>query len=123
MYHWPPKYYKMERKHNKQPKLHIRKGDTVKVIAGDDKGKTGKVMEVIIDRNRAVVEGINMVTKHLKPSAGKPEGGIKKTEGTLHLSNLMLVDPATGEATRTGRKLNEKGKLQRYSKKTEQFIK
>jgi large subunit ribosomal protein L24 len=113
----------MERRFNKQPKLHIRKGDSVKVIAGDDKGKTGKVMEVITSRSRAVVEGINMVTKHQKPSAGKPEGGIKKVEGTLHISNLMLVDPATGEPTRTGRKRNEKGKLQRYSKKTEQFIK
>ena len=113
----------MERKYNKQPKLHIRKGDQVKVIAGDDKGKTGKVMEVILEKNRVVVEGINMVTKHQKPSAGKPEGGIKKMEGTVHISNLMLVDPARGTPTRTGRKLNEKGKLQRYSKKTGEFIK
>ena len=113
----------MERKYNKQPKFHIRKGDTVKVISGDDKGKTGKVMEVITDKRRAVVEGINMMTKHQKPSAGKPEGGIKKIEGTLHISNLMLVDPASGTAVRTGRKLNEKGKLQRYSKKTGGFIK
>jgi len=113
----------MERKYNKQPKFHIRKGDTVKVIAGDDKGKTGKVMEVITDKSRAVVEGINMVTKHQKPSAGKPEGGIKKIEGTLHISNLMLVDPSDGKAVRTGRKLNEKGKLQRYSRKTGGFIK
>jgi large subunit ribosomal protein L24 len=113
----------MERKFNKQPKLHIRKGDTVKVLAGDDKGKEGKVLEVLTDRNRAIVEGINMVTKHQKPSAGKPEGGIKKMEGTIHISNLMLVDPATGKPTRVGRKLNEKGKLQRYSKKTGEFIK
>ena len=113
----------MERKHNKQPKLHIRKGDQVRVIAGDDKGKTGKVMEVIHEKNRAVIEGINMVTKHQKPSAGKPEGGIKKMEGTVHISNLMLLDPASGAATRTGRKLNEKSKLQRYSKKTGEFIK
>ncbi len=113
----------MERKHNKQPKLHIRKGDTVKVLAGDDKAKTGKVLEILTDKNRAIVEGINMVTKHQKPSAGKPEGGIKKMEGTIHLSNLMLVDPASGKTTRTGRKLNEKGKLQRYSKKTGEFIK
>jgi large subunit ribosomal protein L24 len=113
----------MERKYNKQPKLHIRKGDTVKVISGDDKGKTGKVMEVITDKRRAVVEGINMMTKHQKPSAGKPDGGIKKIEGTLHISNLMLVDPSSGMAIRTGRKLNEKGKLQRYSRKTGGFIK
>jgi large subunit ribosomal protein L24 len=113
----------MERKYNKQPKLHIRKGDSVKVISGDDKGKTGKVMEVIAEKSRAVVEGINMVTKHQKPSAGKPEGGIKKIEGTVHISNLKLIDPASGQPTRTGRKLNEKNKLQRFSKKTGQFIK
>jgi large subunit ribosomal protein L24 len=113
----------MERKFNKQPKLHIRKGDTVKVIAGDDKGKTGKVLEVVIEKNRAIVEAINIVTKHEKPSAGKPEGGIKKTEASIHISNLMVVDPASGTATRVGRKMNEKGKLQRYSKKTGELIK
>ena len=113
----------MERKFNKQPKLHIRKGDTVKVLAGDDKLKTGKVLEVFADKNRAIVEGINMVTKHQKPSAGKPEGGIKKMEGTIHISNLMLVEPSNNKPTRTGRKLKEKGKLQRYSKKTGEFIK
>ncbi|MFN7489473.1 MAG: 50S ribosomal protein L24 [Chryseotalea sp.] len=113
----------MERKFNKQPKLHIRKGDTVQVIAGDDKGKTGKVLEVIASKNRAVVEGIAIVTKHTKPSAGKPEGGIKKTEGTINISNLMLVDPASGKPTRVGRKLNAEGKLQRYAKKTGEIIK
>jgi large subunit ribosomal protein L24 len=113
----------MERKSNKQQKLHIKKGDTVKVIAGDDKGKSGKVLEVILEKNRAIVEGVNIVTKHQKPSAGKPEGGIKKTEATIHISNLMLVDPASGKATRTGRKLNDKGKLQRYAKKTGELIK
>lgn len=113
----------MERKFNKQPKLHIRKGDMVKVLAGDDKDKTGKVLEIIADKNRAIVEGINMVTKHQKPSAGKPEGGIKKMEGTIHISNLMLLEPSTGKPTRVGRKLDEKGKLQRYSKKTGEIIK
>lgn len=113
----------MEKKNNKQPKLHIKKGDTVKVIAGDDKGKSGKVLELFRDRNRAIVEGINIVTKHQKPSAGKPEGGIKKTEATIHISNLMLIDPASGKPTRIGRKLNEKGKLQRYAKKTGELIK
>ena len=118
----------MERKSNKRPKLHIKKGDTVVVIAGDDKStkervRQGKVLEIFPDTNRAIVEGINMVTKHLKPSAGKPEGGIKKMEGTIHISNLMLVDPATGKPTRSGKKLNDKSKLQRYSKKTGEFIK
>lgn len=113
----------MERKFNKQQKLHIRKGDTVKVLSGDDKNKTGKVLEIVTAKNRALVEGINIITKHQKPSAGKPEGGIKKMEGGVHISNLMLVDPASGKPTRTGRKLNESGKLQRYSKKTGEFIK
>ncbi len=113
----------MERKYNKQPKLHIRKGDTVLVLAGNDKTKTGKVLEVFAEKNRAIVEGINMVTKHQKPSAGKPEGGIKKMEGTIHISNLMLVEPSNNKPTRTGRKLNEKGKLQRFSKKTGELIK
>jgi len=113
----------MERTRNKQPKLHIRKGDTVKVIAGDDKGKSGKVLDVILEKKRAVVEGVNIVTKHQKPSAGKPEGGIKKVEAPVHISNLMLVDPASGKPTRVGRKLNEKNKLQRYAKKTGELIK
>lgn len=113
----------MDRKNNKQPKLHIRKGDTVKVLSGNSRGKTGVVLEVIPAKNRAFVEGVNVVTKHVKPSATKPEGGIEKTEASIHLSNLMLVDPASGEATRTGRKLNDKNKLQRYSKKTGEFIK
>jgi large subunit ribosomal protein L24 len=113
----------MERRKNKQPKLHIRKGDTVQVIAGDDKGKSGKVLELILEKKRAVVEGVNIVTKHQKPSAGKPEGGIKKVEAPVHISNLMLVDPASGKPTRVGRKLNEKDKLQRYAKKTGELIK
>jgi large subunit ribosomal protein L24 len=104
-------------------KLHIKKGDTVKVIAGNSNGKTGKVLEVYPSKYRAIVEGLNMVTKHNKPSAESPEGGIKKVEASIHLSNLMLVDPATGEATKTGRKPDENGKLQRFSKKTGEVIK
>ena len=117
----------MERSFNKQPKLKIRKGDTVKVIAGNhrstaDKINSGKVLEVILEKNRVIVEGINMVTKHQKPSAGKPEGGIKKTEASIHISNVVLLDPATGKPTKVGRKLNEKGKLQRFARKTGKFI-
>jgi len=112
----------MDRKSHKQPKLHIKKGDTVKVLTGNDKGKVAKVQEVFPAKNRAIVEGVNLVTKHQKPSAGKPEGGIHKTEASIHISNLMLVDPASGKPTRVGRKVNEKGKLQRYSKKTGEFI-
>jgi len=112
----------MERKKNKQPKLHIKKDDTVVVIAGNDKGKKGRVLEVQPRKYRAIVEGVNMITKHVKPSAKNPNGGIEKREAPIHLSNLMLVDPSTGEPTRVGRKLNEKNKLQRYSKKTGEFI-
>ncbi|MDP4657149.1 MAG: 50S ribosomal protein L24 [Algoriphagus sp.] len=112
----------MERKFNKQQKLHIKAGDTVKVIAGDDKGKTGKVQSIDTAKSRAIVEGINMITKHVKPTASKPQGGIEKKEAALHISNLMLVDPKTGEATRTGRKAGENGKLVRYSKKTGEVI-
>jgi len=113
----------MERKSNKQPKLNIRKGDKVLVIAGDDKGKEGNVLEVLLEKRRIVVEGINIVTKHEKPSAGKPEGGIKKTEAPIHISNVKLIDPASGKPTRVGRKAGENGKLQRYSKKTGELIK
>lgn len=95
----------------------------VMVIAGNSRGKKGRVLEVIQAKDKALVEGINMVTKHLKPSANNPNGGIEKRESAVHLSNLMVVDPGNGEATRIGRKPNEKGKLQRYSKKTGEFIK
>merc|ERR1711976_356784 len=102
-------------------KFHIKSGDNVKVIAGDDKGKTGKVTQVITSSDRAIVEGLNMVTKHVKPSASNPNGGIQKVEAPIHVSNLMVID-ATGEATKTGRKLNDNNKLQRYSKKSGEFI-
>ena len=104
-------------------KLHI-KGDTVKVIAGNSKGQEGKVIEMHISKNRALVEGVNLVSKHSKPNAASPQGGIIKQEASIHLSNLMLVDPKSGEATRIGRKIDEKsGKLTRYSKKTGEVIK
>lgn len=103
-------------------KFHIKKGDTVKVLSGNSKGKTGAVLEVFPSKYRAIVEGLNMVTKHQKPSAENPEGGIQKVEASIHLSNLMLIDPANGEATRVGRKLDANGKLQRYSKKTGEVI-
>lgn len=104
-------------------KIHIKKGDTVKVLSGNSRGRTGKVLEVIPAKYRAVVEGVNIVTKHVKPSAANPNGSIEKTEAPVHISNLMLIDPATGEATRTGRKLDDNGKLQRFSKKTGEIIK
>jgi len=113
----------MERKKNKQPKLHVKKGDTVKVISGDNKGKTGKIQKILPEKRRAIVEGVNIVSKHLKPSASNSTGGIKQMEAPLHISNLMLVDTATGEPTKTGRKADADGKLKRYSKKTGEVIK
>ena len=110
----------------KTKKLHIKVGDTVKVIAGNAKHanpNTGKVKVMFPEKQRAIVEGLNMVTKHVKPSASNPEGGIERREAPIHISNLMLIDPATGEATRTGRKKDDNGKLQRYSKKTGEIIK
>lgn len=103
-------------------KLRIKKGDKVRVIAGNSKGKEGEVLKVIAEKNRAIVEGANVVTKHTKPSATSPNGGIEKKEAAIHISNLMLVDPANGEPTRVGRKQDDNGKLQRYSKKTGDFI-
>jgi len=103
-------------------KIKIKKNDNVLVIAGTSKGTKGKVVKVMPGVNRAIVEGVNMATKHVKPSADKPEGGLINTEAALHISNLMLVDPASGEATRIGRKLNADGKNQRYSKKSGEFI-
>lgn len=102
-------------------KLHIKKGDTVKVLSGTDNGKTGKIISVDRENGRAFVEGINMVSKHTKPSAANPQGGIVKREASVHISNLMVVD-SKGQASRIGRKLNKDGKLTRYSKKSGEVL-
>ena len=112
----------MKTKNSKKIKLRIKTGDQVQVISGNDKGKTGEVKEVYPLLNKAKVEGVRMVTKHRKPSAENTEGGRSQEEALIHISNLVLVDPATGEPTRVGRRLNDKGKLQRFSKKTGEFI-
>ena len=104
-------------------KLHIKKGDIVYVNSGEDKGKTGKVLEVLVNKNRAIVEGINMVSKSTKPNAKNPQGGIVKKEASLHISNLNVLDPKTGKPTRIGRKLNAEGKIVRYAKKSGEEIK
>jgi large subunit ribosomal protein L24 len=106
-----------------QTKFHIKKGDTVIINAGDNKGKQGRVLEVIRDKNKAVVEGVNMVSKSTKPNAKSPQGGIIKKEAPIHISNIAVVDPSTGKATRIGRKLNTEGKLVRYAKKSGEEIK
>ena len=103
--------------------LHIKKGDTVYVNAGNDRGKTGRVLKVIVDKNRAVVEGINMVSKATKPNAKNPQGGIVKMEAPIHISNLNAVDPKSGKPTRIGRRKNDKGVTVRYSKKSGEEIK
>ena len=104
-------------------KLHIKKGDTVYVNAGEDKGKTGRVLKVLISKNRAVVEGINMVTKATKPNAKNPQGGLVKMEAPIHVSNLQLLDPKSGKPTRVGYKVNEDGKKVKISKKSGEEIK
>jgi large subunit ribosomal protein L24 len=104
-----------------QKKLHIKVGDTVKVLSGESKEKEGKVLSIDRTKERAIVEGVNIVKKHAKPSASEPNGGIVEKEAAIHISNLMVV--VKGQASRIGRKLNAKGKLVRYSKKTGEEIK
>jgi len=102
-------------------KLKIKSGDTVTVIAGDHKGSEGKIMRVFAEKNRAIVEGVNMVSKHEKPSAQNPQGGIVKKEASIHISNLALIDSKSGTATRIGYRM-EDGKKVRFSKKSNEVI-
>jgi len=102
-------------------KLKIKSGDTVKVIAGDHKGSEGKVLRVYREKNKAIVEGVNMVSKHTKPSAKSPQGGIVKKEAPLHISNIALIDPKSKEATRVGTRV-EGDKKVRFSKKSNQVL-
>ena len=103
-------------------KLHIRKGDEVIVLAGDDKGRKGKVLKVLVAKQRALVEGVNMVSKSMKPSAKNPQGGIVKQEAPIHVSNLSLIDPKSGKATRVGIKKTDDGKKVRVAKKSGEVI-
>jgi large subunit ribosomal protein L24 len=102
-------------------KLKIKKGDLVRVITGDDKGKEGRILEIMPVELKAIVEGVNMITKHTKPTATNPNGGIVKKEAPMHLSNLMVV--VGGQPSRIGRKAGENGKLVRFAKKTGEIIK
>ena len=110
----------MEKKTNF--KLKIKKGDTVMVVSGNYKGKSGRVLEIIRNDNKAIVEGINIISRHTKPNQKNPDGGIIKKEAPIFISKLMLVDPKTSTPTRVGRKLNDKGKLVRFAKKTGEVI-
>ncbi len=102
-------------------KLKIKTGDTVRIIAGDHKGTEGKVTKVFIDKNKAIVEGANMVSKHEKPSANNPQGGIVKKEAPIHISNLSLIDSKSNETTRVGMEVRD-GKKVRFSKKSNEVI-
>ena len=104
-------------------KLHIKKGDTVYVLSGEDKGKQGRVLSVQVTKQRAIVEGVNIVTKSTKPSAKHPQGGLIKMEAPIHISNLSLLDPKSGKPTRVGFRKDEKGVTVRYSKKSGEEIK
>lgn len=106
-------------------KLHIKKGDTVMVLTGDsrDRGKTGKVLKVLVDENRAIVEGCRIISKHTKPSAKNPQGGIVKQEAPIHISNLSLIDPKSSKPTRVGIKRTEDGNKIRIAKKSGEEIK
>lgn len=99
-------------------KFHIRKGDMVQVLSGNSKGQKGRVLEMLVKQDRAIVEGINMISKHTKPNQANPQGGIVKQEAPIHVSNLLPICPETGKPTRVGRKLNDKNELVRYSKKS-----
>ena len=104
-------------------KLHIKKGDTVYVLSGEDKGQQGRVLSVQAAKQRAIVEGINIVSKSTKPTAKHPQGGIVKMEAPIHISNLALIDPKSGKPTRVGVRVNEKGEKVRYAKKSGEEIK
>ena len=104
-------------------KLHIKKGDTVCVIAGDNKGQQGKVLKVEVSKQRAIVEGVNLVKKATKPNAQNPQGGIVEQEAPIHISNLQVLDPQSGKPSRVGRRANAEGKLVRYAKKSGEEIK
>ncbi len=104
-------------------KLHIKKGDMVQVIAGDNKGKQGQVLKVEVSKQRAIVEGVNICKKATKPNAQNPQGGIIEKEAPIHVSNLMVLDPKSGKPTKVGRKADAKGKLVRYAKKSGEEIK
>lgn len=102
--------------------MNFKKGDKVNVIAGKDKGKSGKILHVLRDKDRVVVEGINMVKKHQKPNATNQTGGIVEIEHPIHISNVMIADPKTGKSTRIGHEINKDGKKVRVSKKSNEKI-
>jgi len=103
-------------------KFKIKTGDYVQVMSGKDRGKKGKVLKVLRDKDRVIVEGLNIVTKRVKPTAENPQGGLVEKEAPIHISNVMLVDPKTGEPTRVGYRFDENGNKIRYAKKSGEQI-
>jgi large subunit ribosomal protein L24 len=110
-------------KEERKTKFHVRRGDRVMVIAGNEKGKTGVIKRMIVEKERAIIEGLALVKKAVKPSNANPEGGFIQKEAGIHISNLMLIDPKTGTPSRIGRRRNAEGKLERYAKKSGETIK
>ncbi|MEG1885096.1 MAG: 50S ribosomal protein L24 [Alistipes sp.] len=104
-------------------KLHIKKGDMVYVNAGDNKGQQGKILAVNVEKQRAIVEGVNICKKAMKPNAQNPQGGVVEKEAAIHISNLQILDPKSGKPTKIGRKKNAEGKLVRYAKQSGEEIK
>ncbi len=103
-------------------KFKVKKGDTVKVLTGENKGSIGRIVRVMPKMNRVVVEGVNMIKKHQKPSAASPQGGIVEMEAPIHISNVTLIDPSTNETTRVGRKFDDNGNIVRYAKKSGEVL-
>jgi len=104
-------------------KFNIKKGDSVIVVTGDSKGQQGRILSINREKDTVIVEGVNLISKHTKPNAKSPQGGILKKEAPIHISNVMLVDASSGKPTRIGKKLNDSGKIVRFSKKSGEEIK
>ena len=102
--------------------MNFKKGDKVNVSAGKDKGKSGKILHILRDKDRVVVEGVNMVKRHQKPTQANQTGGIVERENPIHISNIMMADPKTGKSTRIGHEINKDGKKVRISKKSNEKI-
>jgi large subunit ribosomal protein L24 len=103
-------------------KFKVKKGDMVRILAGENKGEQGRVIRMIPKMNRVVVEGVNLIKKHQKPSAANPQGGITEMEAPIHISNVAVIDPSTNEPTRVGRKMDDNGNLVRYAKKSGEVL-
>lgn len=105
-----------------QPKVHVKKGDTVEILAGKDKGKKGKILKVFPDENRVIVEGINIIYRHTRPTQDNPQGGIIENEGPVHVSNVQLICPQCGDKARTGKRILNDGRKVRFCKSCDEIV-